>query len=116
MRVRRITFSTYAREMWRDVAAGDAIFLVGAGVSMIQPSGLPSGHALKDMAVEGLCTTPRLKAALNKLRQNPRYWGITPEIVFQRFHSSLGTGSLAPFFKVLRYGEPNAVHSLLVDL
>jgi tetratricopeptide (TPR) repeat protein len=99
--------------MRSDIAGGKVIFLAGAGISMIPPSAFPSGFALKDLAVEALCTTRDLRRALNRARRNPRYATITPEIVFQRFHASLAQGSIRPFFNIFNCGVPNDVHKAL---
>lgn len=113
MAINRISLSTFAQSMRSDLAAGEVIFLTGAGISMIPPSAFPSGFALKDSAVEALCTTPDLRRALSRARRNPRYATITPEIVFQRFHASLAKGSIRRLFHIFNCGVPNDVHKAL---
>jgi hypothetical protein len=73
-------------------------FLAGAGVSMLPPSSLPSGPALKDMAVSGLCGCHDLEKYWPKIRAHPRYRHVTPEILFQRFlyRQSITLKSVAP--------------------
>jgi tetratricopeptide (TPR) repeat protein len=116
MPLKRISLTTFVGRLNRSLAKGDLACLAGAGISMPEPASLPSGHALKDMAIGALCSGTELSGALQAIRRNPRYRAITPEIVFQRLYATLGQGTLAPFFDVLRHAQPNDLHRLLNTL
>jgi tetratricopeptide (TPR) repeat protein len=113
MTVKTVDLPTFTRELRRDLSSGKVAFLTGAGVSMLEPSSLPSGHELKDMAVAAICCTLELRNELRRVRVQPKYLGITPEIVFQRFDALLGVSSMLPFFNVLQHARPNRTHQLL---
>lgn len=116
MAVARISVSDFVRETRSALQAGRLTFLVGAGVSMLPPSNLPSGAALKDFAVRTLCACDPLRPRWRKIARNDRYKRITPEILFQRFYACLGEATFLRFFDTLRQARPNSAHRKLAEL
>jgi len=116
MPITTISFDAWVRKLQRDLAAKNVTFLVGAGVSMVSPTRLPSGHELKSTVVAAICSNPPLRRLWPAIRRNPRFRSITPEILFQRFYACLGEKEFTSFFEILRLANPNAVHAWLHSL
>jgi hypothetical protein len=91
------------------------VFLVGAGVSMLEPSVLPSGNQLRDMAVREVCKRGILRRYWRQLSRMDSYRDIVPEIVFQELHDAVDDRLLG-FFEVLRSLTPNLGHRVLARL
>jgi tetratricopeptide (TPR) repeat protein len=108
----RVEIGKFVRLFTIAAEARKLAFLVGAGVSMLPPTSLPSGPALKDLALSSIANIPELKECWDELRSSPKYNSIVPEILFQRVWEYLGDGFL-PFFQVLRLAEPNLAHKVL---
>jgi len=53
MALRLQPYSTVSRRLLNDAARGRRCFLIGAGVSMLRPTHLPSGWELRDMVIAG---------------------------------------------------------------
>lgn len=66
------------------------LILCGAGVSMIPPTELPSGNALRDMCVRGLLTDSISASAIDRLISSPAYQALLPEAVLQLMGSTIG--------------------------
>ncbi|HEV7919514.1 MAG TPA: hypothetical protein VGR02_01860, partial [Thermoanaerobaculia bacterium] len=99
-RLRRIRFGQFLTRLRREAAAGRVTFLVGAGVSMLPPTYLPSGPRLRDVAVRALCGMPQLRAEWRRLAALPRYRDMVPEIAFQSIDDCIGE-RLGPLFAML---------------
>jgi tetratricopeptide (TPR) repeat protein len=80
---------------------------------MLPPSNLPSGTALKNLAVRTLCGRDPLRRRWREIARNNRYKRVTPEILFQRFYACLGESSFLRFFDVLKHAHANAAHRAL---
>jgi hypothetical protein len=116
MAVRRISLSEFVDETRRALRSGRLTFLTGAGVSMLPPSNLPSGAALKDFSVRTLCSHDPLRLRWGQIARNDRYQRITPEILFQRFYACLGEATFLKFFETLRHARANSAHRKLAEL
>ena len=90
------------------------IHLVGAGVSMLPPTCLPSGNTLRDRVIEAICAAPTLKRELAAVQSSSRWDRLLPEHVFQEvfefvtasFVSIVGSMDTAPF---------NSAHSYFAE-
>lgn len=109
--MKRVSLDQLAAEI---EATGDLILFTGAGISMLPPAGLPSGPALRNMAVAGICSPPKLRRWKRRLYQNPRFQALVPEVLFQALYDCIGE-RLHPFFDVLRVARPNVIHELLAE-
>src|SRR5438034_9023610 len=116
MSVHETSFTEFLARLQRCVHKRDVTFLVGAGISMLPPSCLPSGFALIDAAVSGICTIRQLANYYRRIKMHPRYHTIAPEILFQRFYACLDEPTFTSFFDVLRDATPNPMHSVLATL
>jgi len=111
-------FEDYRRiigELIDDIEKRKGSFLVGAGVSMLLPSSLPSGVELKNLALFEFLKHPTLSDYSDKISNHDKYKSIVPEIIFQRMHEALGE-DLFPFFDVLKTANTNLAHKTLAFL
>lgn len=104
-------------ELLQDIERGDCCFLVGAGVSMLPPTQLPSGPELRDMAVQAVLFRESENSPIweNLLFKNTRYKEMIPELAFESIFAALGE-KLFPFFELLRFTRPNHAHAILGHL
>lgn len=116
MAVEQISIAEFVRQIRRALHAHRLTFLTGAGVSMLPPSNLPSGAALKDFAVRTLCACGPLKSRWREIARNQRYKRVTPEILFQRFYACLGEATFLTFFDLFQHARPNSAHRILAEL
>jgi hypothetical protein len=96
-------------------AAGKAsrlAFLLGAGVSIPTPTELPSGPALRDLAVRALFDGLEWNGYRDVLLESPRYERLLPERAFQALFVAMQE-SLFHFFEVLGSALPNEVHRVV---
>lgn len=87
-------------------------FFVGAGISMLKPTYLPSGNELKNLSVKSICNNPSIKIFYKKLLSNQHFKCLIPEIMFQTLFEIVGT-RLNTFFKTLDILNFNKVHQSL---
>jgi tetratricopeptide (TPR) repeat protein len=95
-----------------DLKDNRAIALFGAGVSMVAPTGLPSGKALKELIVNSICNRTPLEKYLDRLLANSHYQQIVPEVMFQEIHNIIGD-KIYELYQVLRVAQSNPVHHAL---
>lgn len=115
MQLSLIQIDQFLTELVDEIHRDQVVFLVGAGVSMLQPTSLPSGPALKSMAVSTICAVPQLKEYTKIIDGHEKFKAIVPEIVFERFYEILGE-KLLPFFQVLAHASSNLAHLVLASL
>lgn len=115
MQLSSIPIERFLTELIDEIYGDQVVFLVGAGVSMLQPTSLPSGPALKSMAVSTICAIPQLKKYIKIIDEHEKFRAIVPELVFERFYEVLGE-RLLPFFQVLAHASPNLAHLVLASL
>ena len=109
---RRVTFDQLVTRLRRELTAGRVTFLVGAGVSMLPPTYLPSGPRLRDVAVRALCDASPLRTQWQALSKNGRYREMVPEVAFQSMDDCIGS-KVSALFDVLRGMLPNHAHAML---
>ncbi|RZK18362.1 MAG: hypothetical protein EOO43_12595, partial [Flavobacterium sp.] len=104
----------FINQMKESLNQDKAAILVGAGISMIYPSMLPSGKQLKEIVLESLLIG---EFAKNKrlLRYNKMYNEIIPEVLFTEIHSVVQK-KIFPIFNLLGLASPNEIHSILAQL
>lgn len=115
MATQSITVPEFVHQIQSALQQRRLIFLTGAGISMLPPSNLPSGAALKDFAVRTLCDCDPLRSRWREICRNRRYKRVTPEILFQRFYACLGETTFLSFFELLRHTRPNEAHRVLAQ-
>lgn len=92
------------------------VFLVGAGVSMLGPTALPSGPELKNIVITRLFEDVSLfTRQVKRLKASRKYRTVVPEIVFQQVFQAVGN-TLSSCFDVLEDGSPNLAHHALAQL
>lgn len=80
---------------------------------MLPPSGLASGHELKDACIRAIrAVDSELNNHSSQLRNYHRYWKVTPELVFQSLFEILAW-KLYRYFEHLLLADPNHGHSVL---
>lgn len=111
-----LTYKRALSDVTADSRSDRAAFLIGAGVSTLRPTSLPSGHALKEMCVKGIAVGNAFLTALGRrIARTPRFRTTTPEVMFQSIFEVL-QDRLMPFFEVLRTSSCNAGHRTLAVL
>ena len=93
--------------------AHDIQVLCGAGISMISPTNLPSGNALRDICVTQLLTDRISKPYIAQLLAVKPYQALLPEAVLQDLASTLGSCVDELLVKLLKQARPNLVHKYL---
>ena len=91
------------------------LVLLGAGVSMMPPSSLPSGHALLRAGLDEVLTDARARLLADDLSSTDRWHRLVPEVAFQRIvdiGGQLPTQALLP----LAIASPNPLHHWLTGL
>jgi len=86
---------------------------VGAGISIWQPSGMPTGYELLEAVLRGL-TPPSMPNSLRKHLQ--KVYSYSPEIIFQAIYEYLPDKSI--FFNIYKAFEdrqPNICHVILAN-
>jgi hypothetical protein len=95
------------------VHSGEAVFLVGAGVSCDTPSHLPLATGVVTHLVGTLVQHLRLRRGL-ALQAIRRLSQLRPEVLADILVEHLGASALMPLTYLLR-GQPNAWHCLLAQ-
>lgn len=90
------------------------VVLAGAGVSMVPPTSLPSGDALRDHCVRCLLSDPTSRKVVRLLLHTPAFLAFLPEAVLQLMGSTVGSRLDLFIKKVLSSAAPNVVHKALV--
>lgn len=93
--------------------ARDLQVLCGAGISMISPTNLPSGEALRDICVRQLLTDRISKPYIAQLLAVKPYQALLPEAVLQDLASTLGSCVDEFLVRLLGQSRPNVVHKYL---
>ncbi|WP_150384316.1 SIR2 family NAD-dependent protein deacylase [Bifidobacterium rousetti] len=91
------------------------VILVGAGVSMVAPSVLPSGAELLNGSLRSLITEPHLRPYLDAVTKNSGWGKVVPEAIFQRISDTVGYLPLNGFGG-LATAVPNGVHRVLAEV
>ena len=107
--VERASITDIANEVRTGLRRNRVVFLVGAGVSMLGPSALPSGPALKRRVIDSIANGSQFGHEWRCIRRRIRFHRIVPEIIFQRIYEHLGE-RLYGFFQLLDGGTPNEAH------
>ena len=90
-----------------------AVVLVGAGISMLAPSSLPSGNGLRDYVVERLCRSRQTNEFWTALNADIRYSHLLPERSFQRLFEAVNEALYCPLFEALSALSPNSAHQVV---
>lgn len=90
--------------------ARNAIVLCGAGVSMISPTGLPSGDTLRDICVRELLHDSISASIIHQLLGTPAYQALLPEAVLQLMGSTIGKPVDHFIARLLKKAKVNNVH------
>lgn len=89
------------------------VVLIGAGVSMMGPSNLPSGFQLLDSSLRKFVVDSRLQdyleTALDEMKDK-----VVPETIFQRVKDILGYVPMG-VYEYFSTAEPNRIHRMLVE-
>lgn len=93
--------------------SSDPVVLCGAGVSMIPPTQLPSGDALRDQCVVGLLSDKISRPYLERIMETPAYRKLLPEIVFQDIAATAEAELDRAMCQILGVAASNAVHCYL---
>lgn len=93
---------------------GRVTVLAGAGISMVVPSSLPSGHELLKSSLRSLITDTSLTPYLKLFLHHSQYGKVIPETVFQEITDIVGIFPLNGFDS-LKHAEPNIVHKILSE-
>lgn len=92
----------------------DCVFFVGAGISMVSPSKLPSGNELKDFVIECLFDNYEFASHYEKIKLNSKFQEIVPEVLFQDLYDIL-RNNLFLIYKILEKTNPNKIHKILAS-
>ena len=106
------TVEDFANQLANDIAAGNAVLLVGAGVSSVSPSRLPLGRELRDTVIQLVSSNSKLRMQYKQLEKNSKYETLLPEIAFSDLFTVLQSKLLLAF-GVLRQSTPNLIHDLI---
>jgi tetratricopeptide (TPR) repeat protein len=87
-------------------------FLVGAGISKIQPSNLPLGNDIKDYLISLITRDPILRPHQTKILSSDKYRKLIPELIFQPLFEILES-KMYTAFDILNTDEFNYVHEVL---
>jgi tetratricopeptide (TPR) repeat protein len=96
-------------------AARNPVILCGAGVSMIPPTSLPSGNALRDICVRKLLSDPASADIISRLSASPAYQALLPEVVLQLMGSTVGVGVDRFIANLVKNAEANGVHRYIAE-
>ena len=94
----------------------NVVILCGAGVSMIPPTYLPSGNALRDECVRRLLADRFSARFIRQLLRSPAYQSLLPEAVLQDMSSAIGNGVDRFIAKTLKHAKSNAVHAFMSQM
>lgn len=98
-----------------DIKHSNCVFLVGAGISMISPTNLPSGPELKDFLLECLLDHGKFKSEYLRIKNNSKYKNIVPEVLFQDIFSLIKE-NIFLIYGLLEKGAPNHIHKTIAQL
>ncbi len=108
------SYNYFVSTIAADIKAKRSVLLLGAGVSMVKPTALPSGKEMKEIAFESLIKGADYKEDRNLIRKNKNYQKIVPELLFSELHKII-KGKLFQCFKILNNGRPNALHQVFAE-
>src|SRR5579864_4147934 len=114
MRAIRLTPLNRLRKTLDGHISTGVVVLAGAGVSMVPPTSLPSGDALRDHCVRCLLSDPTSRKVVRLLLHTPAFRAFLPEAVLQLMGSTVGSRLDLFIKKVLSSAAPNVVHKALV--
>lgn len=98
-----------------DIRNSNCIFFVGAAISMVSPSLLPSGPELKDFLLDCLFDKLKFRNQLKRIKNNVKYNSIVPEVLFQDIYTVLRE-KIFIIYKLLEKAKPNHIHNFLGDV
>lgn len=110
-----ISYREFISTLSDDVLNEKSVFLLGAGISMVKPTSLPSGKQMKEIVFETLITYPKFKKDKANLKKNVNYNKIIPEVLFSEIYSIIGNNIFC-CFNILRNGNSNSLHRLFAVL
>ena len=98
-----------------DLRYQTATFLVGAGVSTIAPSKLPSGDELRDFALECLFDNEEFSKHHKAILNNDKYKSTVPEIIFGEIFDII-KDRVYIFYELLKTANANHIHRLIAEI
>lgn len=113
--MKRLSPDCFLSEVELAVRHRTLTLFVGAGVSMLPPSQLPSAWDLKVLAVKALCKPRGLARYAKVILRSPRLESLVLEVLVQRLHESFKE-QVFSLFACLRANSPNIAHWLLARL
>ncbi len=112
--IREAHAQDFANELDLLLRARGVHFLIGAGVSMIAPTGLPSGMELLRSMLDVCVTEAEPRQHLAFVTKAERWERIVPELVFQRVQDAIGALPPEPY-EAMFHAQPNRLHARLAE-